>query len=104
MKKTIMALALAGSMFALQASPAIAEEAPRYSVTATKNGTLIDDPAAAAILKEKIPTIWANDMFQSLGRDITLKEVQQFEPTLTDAKLAEIQAELDKLPAKVSEQ
>ena len=38
---------------------------------------------------------------ESLGRDITLKEVQQYAADeLTDAKLAEIQAEFDKIPAK----
>ena len=39
-------------------------------------------------------------MFQSMGRDQTLKGVQQYEQDLTDAKLAEIQAEFDKIPAK----
>ena len=39
-------------------------------------------------------------MFQSLGRDLTLKAIQQYEAVLTDEKLAEIQAEFDKIPAK----
>ena len=38
-------------------------------------------------------------MFQSLGRDLTLKAIQQYEMALTDEKLAEIQAEFDKFPA-----
>jgi hypothetical protein len=85
--------------------PALAEDAPaatsaHYSVSATKIGTLIDDPAAAAILKALIPTVWANEMFQSIGRDLTLKDVQQYEQVLTDEKLAEIQAAFDKLGAK----
>lgn len=102
MKKAIMALVLAGCVLPLNSSLAYAEEAAaaHYSVTETKNGVLIDDPAAAAILKELIPSIWENQMFQSLGRDITLKEVQQYEPALTEEKLAEIQAALDKLPAQ----
>jgi hypothetical protein len=105
MRKTMTKLALAcilGGALLGPVSPVFAEDAApaHYSVATTKNGTLIDDPAAAAILKAKIPTVWANEMFQSLGRDITLKEVQQYEPVLTDAVLAEIQAELDKLPAK----
>ena len=44
--------------------------------------------------------VWANDMFQSLGRELTLKAIQQYEAVLTDEKLAEIQAEFDKIPAK----
>ena len=69
-------------------------------VETTLVGKLIDDPAAAAILKRLIPTVWANDLFQTSGRDLTLKAIQQFETVLSDEKLAEIQAELDKIPAK----
>jgi para-nitrobenzyl esterase len=105
MNKTLMAIALAsmaGGLAPMLVSPAFAEDAPaaHYSVETTLIGKLIDDPAAAAILKELIPTVWANDMFHSLGRDQTLRGVQQFEPELTDAKLAEIQAAFDKIPAK----
>ncbi|MCH5377833.1 MAG: hypothetical protein JJ992_28085 [Planctomycetes bacterium] len=108
MRKALLSFSLAALAGAAQfsfAASAAAEEtaspAPtHYSVTTTKNAKLIDDPAAAAILKEQIPTIWANEMFQSVGRDITLKEVQQYETVLTDEKLAEIQAALDKIPAK----
>lgn len=105
MRKIMMAVALASmagpAMLAVSA-PAAAQagEPTRYSVTETPAGTLIDDPAAAAILQKLIPTVWANEMFQSMGRDLTLKAIQQFEAVLTDEKLAEIQAELDKLPAK----
>jgi len=83
------------------ATPAFAQtaEAGRYSVSETLVGKMIDDPAAAAVLEKHIPTIWANSMFQSAGRELTLKAIQQYEPSLTDQKLAEIQAELDKLPA-----
>ncbi len=72
----------------------------QYSVNETPVGKLIDDPKAAAILQELIPTVWANEMFQSLGRDLTLKAIQQYEAVLTDEKLAEIQAALDKLSTK----
>jgi hypothetical protein len=104
MRKTIiaMALALTTTTMPMAISPAFAEDAAtaHYSVDTTLCGKLIDDPAAAAILKELIPTVWANDMFQSLGRDQTLKSIQQYEPmVLTDEKLAEIQAAFDKIPA-----
>jgi hypothetical protein len=58
-------------------------------------------PAAVEILKKLIPTVYANDMFQSMGRDLTLKAIQQYEPgPLSDENLAKIQAEFDKIPAK----
>jgi len=96
---------LAGAAPALL-SPAVAQEAAasqagRYSVDKTLVGTLLDDPAAAAILKKMIPTVYANDMFQTMGRDQTLHAIQQYEPgPLSDENLAKIQAEFDKLPAK----
>jgi para-nitrobenzyl esterase len=98
-----MALAsLAGAGLPMLTAPAFAQAAQpaHYSVNDTLVGKLIDDPAAAAILQKLIPTVWANEMFQSLGRDLTLKAIQQYEAVLTDAKLAEIQAEFDKIPAK----
>ena len=108
MRKTLIATALAA--LAVDAIPmlstaALAQDtaatpAAHYSVATTKAGTLIDDPAAAAILKALIPTVWGNEMFQSQGRDLTLKDIQQYEPVLTDEMLARIQAEFDKLPAK----
>ena len=99
---TIAATALAGAGLPTLAAPAFAQAAQpaHYSVTDTLVGKLIDDPAAAAILQKLIPTVWANEMFQSAGRELTLKAIQQFEAVLTDAKLAEIQAEFDKIPAK----
>lgn len=71
-----------------------------YSVGETLVGKLLDDPAAAAILEKLIPTVWANQMFHDAGRGLTLKAIQQYEAALTDQKLAEIQAEFDKIPAK----
>jgi len=103
MRKTLMAIMLASlAVTPMLASPANAEDAAvaHYSVESTLIAKLIDDPAAAAILKELIPTVWANDMFHSLGRDQTLRGIQQFEPVLTDEKLAEIQTAFDKIPVK----
>lgn len=109
MRKTMIAMALAalgGGLPMLQATPAFAQAAPaakpaHYSVASTLVGKLLDDPAAAAILKELIPTVYANDQFQSAGRSLTLKDIQQYEPeALSDENLAKIQAALDKIPAK----
>lgn len=108
MRKTFIAMALAslaGGTIPMLASVAFADEAAapvvaHYSVATTKAGALIDDPAAAAILKALIPTVWGNEMFQSQGRNLTLKDIQQYEPVLTDEMLARIQAEFDKIPVK----
>ena len=105
MRKSLFAMTLASltcTGLTTIPAPAFAQAAQpaHYSVAQTKAGKLIDDPAAAAILQKLIPTVWANEMFQSAGRDLTLKDIQQYEPVLTDAKLAEIQAEFDKIPAK----
>ena len=77
-------------------------QAPRaYSVSTTKVAVLLDDPVAAAILKELIPTVYANEMFQTMGRDQTLRNIQQYEPAaLSDENLAKIQAAFDKLAKK----
>ncbi|HEY6814569.1 MAG TPA: hypothetical protein VI168_03420 [Croceibacterium sp.] len=105
MRKTFLTIALALSACAalpMLAAPAFAQAAQpaHYSVNDTLVGKLIDDPAAAAILQKLIPSVWANSMFQSAGRDLTLRAIQQYEAVLTDQKLAEIQAEFDKIPAK----
>ena len=83
--------------------PAVAADAPpaKYSVATTLVGKLLDDPAANAVLAKMIPTVYANEMFKTSGRELTLKDIQQYEPeALSDANLAKVQAELDKIPAK----
>jgi hypothetical protein len=96
-------LATAVVAAAIAAPAALAQHAPsaHYSVSETKVAKLLDDPGAAEVLKRMIPTTFANEMFQTLGRDLTLKDVQQYAPDeLSDANLAKIQAEFDKIPAK----
>jgi hypothetical protein len=104
LKHRFAAAALAVSLVAtpVLAVPASAEEAAKhYSVAETPAGKLIDDPAAAEVLKKHIPTVWANEMFQTMGRDLPLKAIQQYEPdALSDDNLAKIQADLDKIPAR----
>jgi len=78
-----------------------AASAAHYSVETTLVGKLLDDPAANEVLKKMIPTVYANEMFHSMGREATLKSIQQYEPeALSDANLAKLQAELNKIPAK----
>lgn len=97
---TLVAVALPMTAPAF-AADAAAAPAARYSVTTTLVGKMLDDPAANAVLKKMIPTVYANEMFQSMGRDLTLKDIQQYEPeALSEENLAKLQAELDKIPAK----
>ena len=101
----ILSLLLAGAAWqvpvAVAAQEATVPAPAHYSATGTLVGKLLDDPAANAILKRMIPGVYANDMFQTAGRDLTLKAIQQHEPdALNDANLAKIQAEFDKIPAK----
>jgi hypothetical protein len=108
MRKTIfttsLALLAAGVMahgVPVAAQSAAPAATAHYSATSTLIGKLLDDPAAAEVLKRMIPGVYANDMFQQSGRTLTLKDVQQYEPdALSDANLAKIQAEFDKFPAK----
>jgi hypothetical protein len=83
------------------AADAAAAQAAHYSVATTLVGKLLDDPAASAIIQKLAPTVYANEMFKTSGRELTLKAIQQYEPdALSDANLAKIQAEFDKIPAK----
>jgi para-nitrobenzyl esterase len=109
MRKTMIKVAvafLAVGALPICIAPASAQNAPatqasHYSATSTLVGKLLDDPAAAEILKRLIPGVYGNPMFQADGRALTLKDVQQYEPdALSDANLAKIQAEFDKIPAK----
>jgi hypothetical protein len=106
MRKIVIAIVLAGASELMMPSSASAEDAAgkassaHYSAATTTVGKLLDDPAAVEVLKRLIPTVYANDMFQTMGRDLTLRAIQQYEAVLTDEKLAEIQAEFDKIPAK----
>ncbi len=102
MRILFASLALATTSLGLLAAPVAAQEAPapdqHYSVETTQVGTLLDNPATKAILERMIPTVYANEMFQTMGRSQTLKGIQQYEPVaLSDAVLAAIQAEFDKL-------
>ena len=48
-----------------------------------------------------IPTVYANDMFQTAGRELTLKAIQHYEAdALSDENLAKIQAEFNRISAK----
>ena len=73
---------------------------PAYTVADTDIGTLLDDPAAKAILDKNIPGFSANPQID-MARSMTLKAVQAYAADkLTDEALAKVDADLAKLPAK----
>ena len=104
MRRMILAGMLAAMSATMPYIPALAqqadaEQADHYSVETTTIGTLLDDPAAAAIRERVVPTVYANDMFQTMGRPNTLRTAAHYEADLTEEKMKELQAEFDKIPA-----
>jgi para-nitrobenzyl esterase len=74
--------------------------AERYSTSTTQIGTLLDDPAAKAVIEKHIPGMTTNDQIE-MARGMTLKDIQQYSPeAVTDKVLAETDADLAKLPVK----
>lgn len=99
----IALLVAAPAMAQAPAAPAAAPAAAAHYTTAdTDIGTLLDDPAAKAVLVKHIPEI-ANNEQMEMARSFTLRAIQQYAAdTLPDSKLAAIDADLAKLPAKAS--
>ncbi|WP_254049822.1 hypothetical protein [Novosphingobium sp. TH158] len=96
MLRTIM---IAG-LLASASVPAMAAEAAAYTTAETSIGTLLDDPAAKAILEKHLPGMAGNAQID-MARGMTLKQVQGFAPDqFSDELLAKIDADLAKLPAK----
>lgn len=80
-------------------APAAAPAAPaHYSIEDTNIGTLLDDPAAKAVLDKHIPGFSTRDQID-MARSMTMKGIQQYAPDmLTDKVLADINADLSRLP------
>ena len=102
MRLFLMASAAA---FMTVAAPAMAETAPaaataakaKYNSNDTELGTMLDDPAAKAIIEKHIPGMTTNEQVD-MARGMTLKAIQQYSPDeVTDARLAAIDADLAKL-------
>ena len=99
---TTAALAQATTAASSQSSASAAQSssAAKYTTSDTEVGTLLDDPAAKAIIEKYIPGFTTNDQVD-MARGMTLKAVQQYAPDkITDEILAKIDAEFAKLPAK----
>ena len=90
-RSAVMALLLAaGAAFAQHAT---------YSVQETEVGTLLDDPAAAAVLEKHMPGFTTNEKI-SMARGFTLTSLAALVPSITDKILADIDQDLKKLPPK----
>lgn len=102
MRKFFMAAALAASFVTATATvPAYATDAAHgYTTAETELGTLLDDPAARAILDKHLPGV-SSDPRIDMGRQMTLRAMQQYAPDMfSDEKLSQIDTELAQLPAK----
>jgi len=104
---TFAAFMLAAAMMAASPTITLAQQAAApapaaasYTTENTDLGTLLDDPAAKAVLTKHIPDVISNPGIDN-ARGMTLKQVQQYAADqLTDKVLAEIDVDLAKLPAK----
>jgi hypothetical protein len=104
MIRTTFALALFATALspvgAMAQTPTVATPAAAYTVADTDIGTLLDDPAAKAVLDKNLPGFTANPQID-MARAMTLKAVQPYAADkLTDEALAKVDADLAKLPAK----
>ena len=100
----ILALSTIPATTFAQTTPTTAPAAPAaaagYSVEDTDIGTLLDDPAAKAVLDKHIPGFSTKDQID-MARSMTLKGIQQYAPDMiTDKLLSDIQVDLSRLPVK----
>ena len=101
MRKLLIAIGAALVMAPAIASAQAADKpAAKYTTAATEIGTLLDDPAAKAVLQKHVPELVSNEQIE-MARGMTLKTVQQYAPDqMSDKKLADIDADLAKLTPK----
>jgi hypothetical protein len=93
-----LALASTGSVLAQAPAPAKAEAGAKLSADSLV-GDLIKDPDAKAVLTADIPEVVANPQL-TMGYGMKLRDIAQFEPTLTPETLAKIDADLAAMQAK----
>lgn len=93
------ALVLA-TLLVLTPTAVMAQMAKPYTTAETPLGTLLDDPAAKAVLEKYLPQL-VNGGQADQARPLTLRAIQQYAPDqFTDKLLDAIDADLAKLPAK----
>jgi hypothetical protein len=92
--------AIAQATSAPAPATASATTSAKYSTSATDIGTLLDNPATHAVLDKHLPSVTHGDQID-MARSMTLKDIQQYAPdVITDQVLAEVDAELAKIPVK----
>ncbi len=98
--KLVAGLAALATLAAVPAFPAFAQApaaapAGKFSVEKTPIGTIWADPAGKAVLLKALPPL---EQYMDQIKDMTLSQVAPMsQGAIDDAKLKEIQAELDKL-------
>ncbi len=96
--KKMLAAGLAGLSLSLAAlaAPAFAADPP--SVDKTPIADLVAKPETKAILDKDVPGLTGHPAFEQF-KGMTLKDLQPLsQGQLTDAQIAAVQADLDKLP------
>ena len=104
--RIVIAAASALALVSLAAPVAVAAKAdaavakaPKYTTAETDIGTLLDDPAAKAIIEKHIPGLTSNAQIE-MARGLTLRAIQVYAAgDVTDDRLAAIDADLAKLGA-----
>ena len=103
MRALMLAVTVGLSLFGVitgAQTPTQSAQAAHYSTADTDLGTLLDDPAARAIIDKHLPGFSSNEQID-MARSLTLKGLQQYSPdTISDQALAKIDTDLAKLPVK----
>jgi para-nitrobenzyl esterase len=101
MRPSLIAFAAALAMTPFVATAqAAAPAAAHYTTSDTTVGQILDDPAAKAVVDKHLPGLLAGEQID-MAREMTLRTLQQFAPDrVTDAALADIDADFVKLPEK----
>lgn len=99
---TTSTLAAAGGAASQPTRPAAATaaKAPAYTADETEIGSLLDDPAAAAIIDKYIPGFSSNPQTE-LARGMTLRQIQPYAAdSITDDVLKSIDADFAAMATK----
>lgn len=95
----IVALAVTPVVATAQNAPAApAAAAPAFSTAKTTLGVLLANSDTKAVLAKFLPNIVNNPQLAAAA-SFTVKDLQQFIPTVTDKVLADMDVELAKIPA-----
>ncbi len=96
----LLGAVICGPVMAQTASRTAPAAPAHYTTSDSDIGTLLDDPAARAVVDKHLPNFSKGDQID-MARGMTLKAIQQYaSDTITDKVLAEIDADLAKLPWK----